>query len=231
MYGKDWWTPTWGSRFLVPAIPLLVVTAFPFIQDMLEKKKYGLIITVFFVGFLVQLPAVIYNSSEYSLRPMNLARNSYPGSIIWDIPMSPLISQWQIAKSSIPDLLLARISGYIPNVERWLFIYGALVLLLFGLMAFWVYRPNSLYPKAYLFFLLLSLFSIITISIFILSLAKLDPIYYNDTEYGAVCSYLKNQLPKPSNIVVVDPYQSPIWNYLINNECGQLNLVFFSNER
>lgn len=33
-YDGEWWTPTWGSRFLVPVIPLLIVASLPVIEEL-----------------------------------------------------------------------------------------------------------------------------------------------------------------------------------------------------
>ena len=219
-YDSEWSTGTWGSRFLIPVIPLLIVPAFPFIQSQLEHKKYALLSIVFLVCFMIQLPAVIYNSAQYSAILSDTLGDNYREVIVWNFRSSPIFTQWQMTKLSSPDLLLWRVSGPISNIEHLLFVYILLLLLLSIFFVHRIYHPDNHNSWVRYGFAVFSLFGIVTLAGLILSIAKFDPVYYGN-EYKNVCSYLKEQL-LPENMLVVESYPSPVWVYLMNNECGQM---------
>lgn len=218
-YDSEWSTATWGSRFLIPVIPLLIVPALPFIQSQLEHKKYALLSIVFLAGFVIQLPAVIYNSAHYSAILSDTLGDNYREVIVWNFRSSPIFTQWQMTKLSSPDLLLWRVSGPISNIERLLFVYILLLLLLSIFFVHRLFHPDNHNSWVRYGFAVFSLFGIVTLAGLILSIAKFDPVYYGN-EYKNVCSYLKEQL-LPENMLVVESYPSPVWVYLMNNECGQ----------
>lgn len=220
-YDSEWMTSTWGSRFLVPLIPLLIVSAFPFIHSQLELKKYMLLSIIFLLGVVIQLPAVIYNSAEYSVILYNKFGQSYPGQIIWNVRESPIIMQWQMYTTSSPDLLLWRVYALLSKIEWLLFLYFFLLSFLFILVISQTFRPNRNHSKTFYSLAGLSLFIFATLSGLVLSIARYDPIYYSQ-EYMIVCEYLQEQIQPEKDILVVESYPSAIWLYLMNNECGQL---------
>lgn len=220
-YDSEWATSTWGSRFLVPLIPLLIVSAFPFIHSQLELKKYMLLLIIFLLGVIIQLPAVVYNSAEYSVILYEKLGQNYPDQIIWNIRESPIIMQWQMYATSSPDLLLWRVYAFQPKIEWLLFLYFFLLLLLFILIVSQVFHSNVDNLGILYGLTGLGLFSIVTLSGFVLSIARYDPIYYGK-EYKVVCGYIQEQLQPKKDILVVESYPGAIWLYLMNNECGQL---------
>ena len=218
-YNSEWATSTWGSRFLVPMIPLLIVSAFPFIHSQLEHRKYALLLIVFLTGVIIQLPAVIYNSAEYSVILYDKLGKNYPGQIIWNIRESPIFTQWQMYITSSPDLLLWRVYAFPAKIEWLLFLY-ALLLLLFILVVSQAFHSNIDHSGILYGLTGLSLFGFAILSGFVLSIARFDPVYYGN-EYKVVCSYLQEQLRPERDILVVESYPGSIWLYLMNNECGQ----------
>ncbi len=109
-YDAEWWTPTWGSRFLLPAIPLLIVAALPLIEEWIGLGRTGWmrLAGLFGLGFMIQLPAVIFNSAEYTASTYQKGGPAFPEQLIWNLAQTPVITQWQAAASQQPDLLLWR---------------------------------------------------------------------------------------------------------------------------
>ena len=219
IYDREWWTPTWGSRFLLPVIPLLIVMAFPLIHDLLEKKKYLLIWIVFIAGFLFQLPAVIYNSAEYSVILSEGLGVEYPKQVVWNISLTPIISQWQLAGVSSPELLLWRIAGRVPEIERLFAIYLFLYLLFSLVVASQAYDLPGMNPKKIYGFAATAMLGLLVLTGFMLKIGRIDPVYFGD-EFKPVCKYLREHIIG-KDILVLESYPSPLWNYLMNNECGQ----------
>ena len=218
-YDRDWWTPTWGSRFLLPVVPLLIIVSFPFIHDLLENRKYLLISIVFASGFIIQLPAVIYNPAEYSAILSERLGNTYPEQIIWNVRSSPIITQWQMRGVLFPDLLLWRVSGLVPFIEKGVVVFVFLYLVFSLLITLQIYGASYIRTSSQYGYLTGTILGLLILTSFVLKIGRLDPIYM-DSEFKPICVYLKEHI-KETDLLVLESYPSPLWNYLMNNECGQ----------
>lgn len=221
-YDEQWWTPTWGSRFLVPAIPLMILSTLPILQNLLDKGKKGHIViaSLFILGFAIQLPAIFFNSSEYAALTLPNQSGFVPFWYIWNFLNSPIINQWKLLNSQQQaDFLLGRTM----NVQSLL--TGAIVficLILVAASATWIYgnfkRLSNSEKWTPIYFI--GSFSLILISItLLLVLGESDPNYHT-SQFQPLCNYIHNNV-MPGDIIVLQPYPGPLWDDLANNECGQ----------
>ncbi len=115
-YDEQWWTPTWGSRFLLPVIPLLVVASLPVLERWMRLGRGGRILLgcLFGLGVVIQLPAVLFNSSAFTASTYQEGSGAFPGALIWDLSKTPILAQWRSAASQEPDILLWRSAAAQP---------------------------------------------------------------------------------------------------------------------
>lgn len=220
-YDAEWWTPTWGSRFLVPVIPLLVLASLPVLERLIRAGGAGWIALgcLFAAGFTIQLPAVLFNSSEFTAASYEQAPSAFPQTLIWSIARSPIIAQWQSAASQAPDLLLWRTAAARPGLVSsvCLFAFGAILVASLGLLRV----PPGLRVSARSTALFLSscLIMLSAAAVALLKVGMYDPAY-EMRAFEPMCTYITGHL-ELSDVMIVQPYPGPAWQYLMNSECGQ----------
>lgn len=218
-YDSEWWTPTWGSRFLLPVIPLLVISSLPVIEELTKRPK-GLVILgcLFTVGALIQLPAILFNSAEFTSSTY-LNEATFPAGYVWNIIKTPIVNQWRSIATQQPDLLLWRSASTHPALD---FLIVVLALGIITTLTIYL-RRNLMSQIANEKHIGLSLASwvagIALISILMLRIGSFDPAYYSN-ELQPMCSFISNNI-KAGDIMIVRPYPGPAWQYFMNYECGQ----------
>ncbi len=215
-YDAEWWTPTWGSRFLLPVIPLLVVAALPVLEKLRGKGRRGWVPmgAIFAAGFIVQLPAVLFNPAEFTAATYRDAGPAFPQGLVWNIGKSPILAQWHAVSSQEPDLLLWRTALLQPVLVLIVCVLGASAIVL-GLLLW----RSSLGGDRGRVLLAGSSVAVLLMSAALLNAGRYDPAY-EMSAFQPLCSYIENHL-EPADVLIVEPYPGPAWQYLMNAECGQ----------
>ena len=217
-YDAEWWTPTWGSRFLVPVIPLLTIASLPLLERLAQRGRGGwLAITVTFAaGFAFQLPAVLFNSAEFTAATYQQVSGRFPQALIWNAAKTPIITQWHAMASQTPDLLLWRTAGAQPAL---VFLTSALAAA--AILTALCFMPRLLTGSRHR--VVVSLAPVVVLTAFaslaLLSVSADDPAY-EPAALEPMCRYISNHV-QAADVLIVQPYPGPAWQYLMNRECGQ----------
>ncbi len=129
------------------------------------------------------------------------------------------MTQWRAAAAQEPDLLLWRMASAQP-VLALLVCALALCLIVFAIL--YLRRALVAEPRprrnaaAFLGF---SIVTLLLASAALLKAGTYDPAYQM-REFSPLCSFIRDNI-KPSEILIVQPYPGPAWQYLMNAECGQ----------
>ncbi len=218
-YDSEWWTPTWGSRFLLPAIPLIIIVSLPVIEELSNKKSGMVILGCFFTaGFLIQLPAIFFNSAEFTSTTYT-NETSFPAGYIWSIIKTPIVTQWQSISTQQPDLLLWRTANAQPILAS---IIGIVALGLITVSIIYLHKiikDHIVYSRHISFFLGYSAVIILLMTISLLKIGTFDPVYHSQ-DFQPICIFIRDNI-KPGDIIIVRPYPGPAWQYIMNFECGQ----------
>jgi hypothetical protein len=192
----------------------------PVIEQLMQHKNCRVILGVFFaLGVAIQLPAVVFNSAEYTVNTYDDSTSLFPASYIWNISKTPIINQWESAASQQPDLLLWR-TGYVHPVLA-LLIVGISIGLTIA-VGFHLYRSlvdNFINTKFIRLFYAFSMVGILLIVSLVLRIGMFDPSYLS-SEFQPMCVFVRDKV-KSSDILIIQPYPGPLWQYFINAECGQ----------
>ena len=98
----DFWTGgfNWGSRFLLPVVPLGLLP----IGDLLDrpgrspKLAWALFLLLFGLGTFIQLPAILVDHSRYLYQHLSGREETQAyAETIYNLPDSPLVQQWPTA--------------------------------------------------------------------------------------------------------------------------------------
>ncbi len=219
-YDSEWWTPTWGSRFLLPAIPLLLIMCLPLIDELFHVFRWGkpVLVVIFVTGFLLQLPAILFNSSLFFVR-MYTSRSIEISKIFWDLKKSPILLQWGIFNDPQFDLLISRVFPYQP-VAVTLYVFIAILFAIISLRWLYIDVFNPLISARILQIRILFSSSVMILLVCsVLFLGRYDP-FYRTQEFKPLCDLLQDKISH-EDVVVIYSYPGDLWDYFSNAECGQ----------
>lgn len=215
-YGDNPWTPTWSVRFLVPAIPLLFIATLPALADLYSKPAGKIFIRVVgFIGFVIQINAILVNSSLYTSVLIENS-NNYPYSEYWNVLNSPAIHQWRLLLEGHPsNLMILRIlqqNAY--PLPAYLFLISGflLITLLFFVLFFYSKKlqRHFIFSLAALGVITMLLFSFIRVH---------DPFYAELAPLVEQACQIINSSRTESALVVIQPYPSSLWATFANQDC------------
>lgn len=98
-YGAAWWGITWGTRFLLPVLPLLAVGLAPGVELLSKSKNAAgrvVIWILFGFGILIQLGGVLVSNSVYTIDLYYSQLVPDIGEVLWSFKHAPLIAHWRL---------------------------------------------------------------------------------------------------------------------------------------
>ncbi len=195
----------WGLRFVLPAIPLLVLASAPTVEALM-KKRGG---TAFLIGLLVlscliQILGSVVPVRQYYLETLNGTPPISEFSTIWS-PRTSIITwsvNWIMTGQPL-DLAIVRV----PSALWWLIPFSAIMpgLVLAGLSA----------QKRY--WMVMVAFSLTFIlDIGLVSIYRDDPQYSNNRADFLQSQQYIEATYQPGDLVLVKSYSEDIWNNWMN---------------
>jgi|WetSurMetagenome_2_1015567.scaffolds.fasta_scaffold46591_2 hypothetical protein len=195
----------WGIRYILPAIPLLMLTLAPLVDNALTSIKGWVTILIFgSISFIIQLLGVLPPIGKYYTEVFTTVPAITEFSTIWNTKNSILIwsANWILTGKSL-DIAFTRMEEKITVL-----LPGVVIILLIIFISLWIY---SLKKLSYLAVLLC-----IGLNIMMLFTYKNDPIFMKirtdlkDTQNQISENY------QPGDLVLIKSYGSPAWEYWMN---------------
>lgn len=221
VYDREWWNVTWGTRYLLPTLPLLVIGGLPALDHVLGSSRRdwrrflgaaaGLSILVQLGGVLVADPT--YLASLYAQSPAPV-----PALVAWDLRYAPLVGHWRLLLSGAqPALAWVRTFPAAPTNVTVTLALSLLLVTIPGRVLLRIVRGDdpatqvsariSLAAAALLLILLPPV---------LLGAYRHDPAYYTGRgDYRAAYAHLEESL-QPGDVVVLRSYLLPAWYYWMN---------------
>jgi len=205
-YDDEWWGfINWGLRFILPAIPLLMIAAIPVIDSWLTSKK-GQIGLISLGGFsiLIQVIGTLPPLRQYYTEMIKIDPSLLGTAALWNFKNTALVwhFNWLFGGGAL-ELAAVRVGARaIPIV------IGLIVLVALNIVAL----LSPLKKRIPYFTLALSLGLTITM----LATYSSDPAYYFSRHD------LRNTQEKirvavlPGDLVVLKSYNTPAWQYWMN---------------
>jgi hypothetical protein len=214
-HDAGWWTTPWGNRFLLPVISLFLVASLPVLNRIIRlgKKGYFILGAFFLIGLLIQLPAVLFNSSRFAAYTYANSSTSFLENL-WSFSASPILKQWSMASIPLYDLMIWRTFSSEPLLT---FFFIAIALVLFLLSLYWLFSKQS-FDKPWAPFITSTSLSLLLFGT-LLNTGVSDPVY-GVKDYQPLCIYIQENL-EGDDMLIVDSYPQPIWYFLSAYECGQ----------
>jgi hypothetical protein len=195
----------WGLRFVLPAIPPLVLSTSGTIEDWLARRK-GLIALSFIavVSIIIQLLGVLSPVSQFFYEKSSANPQVTEYATIWQAKQSILLwsAEW-IAGGKPLDLAVTRNSGGL-----WLVLTVIILIASFAVVC--VRNQKSHWGS------ILSLGIAISLNVSMLFLYRHDPVYSIDRMDLKLAQETLIEQSHPQDLILVKSYGTPVWKYLMN---------------
>jgi len=207
LFYDDEWSGhiNWGLRFILPAIPPLLIAAIPVIDAWL-KTRIGRIALLALGGLsaLIQVIGTFPPMRQFYVEISNIDPAIIKSAAIWRFNYSPLAwhIKWLISGGAL-DLASARLGLYAIPIVIGLFFIVFLVIISLT-------RPLKKWLPYFSFIMTLGLV------IVMLFTYKFDPEYYlGRNDLVSAEEKVSNNI-LPNDLVVIKSYSSPVWYFWMN---------------
>lgn len=195
----------WGPRYLLPAIPPLILTISPIVEKCFEQsgKRIGLMI-LSFVSIFVQLLGIFAPTNLYFIQKASINPSIDVFSMVWNIRQSilPWSFNWLVTGGKA-NLAINRV-----NLVSALII-GALSMVIVGTVMISLRRGS-------LRLLILPCAFLIVLNLTMLYEYRDDPAYFHTRkDFQEVQADLSARVQK-RDAVFIKSYGSPVWYYFMN---------------
>ena len=213
IYDENWWGITWGTRALLPALPLLMLTCLPALDAGLHHARKDVRSLTWLLagsGFLIQLGRVLVPDPAYVGWLVETSSQEVSAIHQWNLNLMPLWRHWLLALQGIPsDIAWLHLEGN-SQIPTYVWFLGTLFIIVasFELLT----RKESPRPVPALLLLgcTLALMPVILIT------ARNDRRYYNSNQnYRQVNEWLQENTDE-EDLVLIDAYLKPMWWYSYN---------------
>ena len=218
-YDDNWWNLTWGTRFLLPVLPLLVLAGLPGLKWLQENASrpwrlitWGLFATSVMIqlgGVLLADPVFLTSLYAFSNRPV-------PELVLWDLRYAPWIGHWRMILQGAP-LNLAAVRILSQGVTRmWGMVAGLLLILIGGAAGLLTLQPSVPGHKGWRLCLGLIAAGLTGTLVFGGQALRSDPAFAAQRlELTAVETCVASAL-KEGDEIIIAPYLYPVWYHAIN---------------
>ena len=221
IYNNQWWGITWGTRALLPTLPLAVLAALPALDVGLNHPKKQIQIgtlSLLAIGVSVQIGRLLVSDPAYINWVVQSTGRGLSTLSQWNLHLMPLYRHWQLAFNGLSSDI-----AWVHINRNGIRLVASLILLaLIGISLGISYltknkrrQPYSLFiPFIGIFVLLLTPFSV-----------RLDQRYYGSVP---VFKELTSEICAISNdedLILVDAYLKPYWWFYMNFGCSKPDWV------
>ncbi len=207
LFYDDEWSGhiNWGLRYILPAVPVLMLTLAPLVEKtLISTKGRVIIILVGAVSFFIQLLGILPPIGMFYTEVFSTIPAISEISTIWDIKHSIIVwsANWILSGKPL-DIAITRMNERIT-----ILLLGVVIILLLIFLSFKFYSLRRLSC--------LAVISCIGLNIVMLFM------YQNDTVYIKNRTDLKNsqkrisEMHLPGDLVLIKSYGSPAWEYWMN---------------
>jgi len=205
-YDSEWaGHVNWGLRFVLPAVPLLVLSSAPAIEIILKNRMRTILLSGLLVlSFLIQVLGSVVPVRQFFVERLYASPPVTESATIWNAGASilPWSFNWVWSGRAL-DLALARN----PLALR-LLIPASLVIITLILF--------SLKAKKLQWIMFLSFFLVILLNFSTVSLYRYDPAYaLSRADFKQSHDHIASQY-QAGDLVLVKSYSEDIWNYWMN---------------
>jgi hypothetical protein len=215
-YGSEWWGITWGTRSLLPVLPLLAAGFAPAVEHLLNSTRIitrGLLWGLAGLGALIQLGGVLVSNSAYTLDLYYTQLVPDIGEVVWSYQHAPLLAHWRLLGGGAEaNSALLRVFADIP-LRALVVLAGCALLVVGGIFAL----RGALTRKEGMSHWMWGLAVVLAaLPALMLTGYRVDPRYGGGRgDVQALADVIEDEV-QPGDVILVFPYLRTPWNYFMN---------------
>jgi len=221
IYNDQWWSVTWGTRALLPTLPLAALAALPALGAGLNhfnKRIRMATISLLIIGVSVQIGRLLVSDPTYINWVVQSTGREISALSQWDLRLMPLYRHWQLAfnglSSDIAWLHISR-NGFQLAITL---ILLALIGISFGIS----YLTNNKGRQSYSLILpFIGAFALLLTPIS----TRLDQRYYGSVPVFEELTSEVCAISNDEDLILVDAYLKPYWWFYMNFGCSKPDWV------
>ena len=216
IYNDNWWSITWGTRALLPALPLAALAALPALDAGLNHSNRRIrlgTISLSAFGLCVQIGRLLVSDPVYANWSVQFTKREINASAQWNPHLMPLYRHWQLALNGQPsDIAWLHLS----DSGIWQVITIILLALIgISLGAILLTKKEKKLPYQII---------IALIGVFVLILTPIVA-HWDQRYYGGAPAYKDTAsdvcvIAEDGDLVLIDAYLKPFWWFYLNFGCS-----------
>jgi len=211
-YDADWsGHVNWGLRYVLPALPMLVVAAAPLVERLIRKRQGQLALAMIGAGSLaIQLLGVLTPVRQYFTEKFTAVTPISEQMTIWQAKQSILLwsAKWVLAGKSLDQAVLRNPGSFLLII---------FVIVIFGLLTIYYFRYRKLQSISFF-----SVTLLIVLNVGMMFLYKDDPVYSRTRNDLVQSQVFLNENVDPQDLVFIKSYGTPAWYYWMNWNEGNI---------
>jgi hypothetical protein len=222
IYDEQWWSISWGTRALLPALPLACLAALPVLDAGINSRNTILqFCTIFLMvssGF-IQIGRLLTSDPAYANWVVQVTGKSITSETLWNPRLAPMIQHWRLAFSNqVSDIAWLYINWRsMPTIPFLILIFSSGLLI--ALSFFEIRRTKKPYKASNIAALVL------IVMLLIPGAAQFDQRYNRDVVVFKEISDLICKIAQGDDLVLIDAYLTPFWWYYANFGCDRSDWV------
>jgi len=216
IYNDHWWSITWGTRALLPALPLAALAALPALDAGLNHSNRRIrlgTISLSVLGSFIQIGRLLVSDPVYANWAVQFTRREINALAQWNPHLMPLYQHWQLAFNGQPS----DIAWFHLGSSGIGLVITIILMALIGILLNAILLTKKGKKRAFrIITALIVVFVLILTPIF----ARWDQRYYggvpvfNNTA-SEVCAVAED-----GDLVLIDAYLKPFWWFYLNFGCS-----------
>jgi hypothetical protein len=215
IYNDEWWSITWGTRALLPAIPLLIVSAASSVERIWHHQfrwmripLYGLLI----ISMLAQAARLFASDPTYIAWATQTAGRSIDAAMQWDATFAPLFRHvWLGLHQPLSDIVWFHVAEV--NTLALIIFFGAILFTM--ATGIWILAGKKHADRL----VFISAIFVMTAVVALLFIAQLDDRYHGNAQSIGDIRDKVCDLANENDLILIDHYLHPFWWYYSNFGC------------
>ena len=209
---------TWGTRFMLPVLPLMVLMGLPGLQwleahgnSWSKAAVWGL----FGLSSLIQLGGVLIADPVYLAKLYEQTLQPVSELVLWNLRYAPWFGHWQMVfQGASLDLAMTRIA----QQGEWRVLVGGAVMAALAAGSLFALRRMDHGEKQNSMWLAAGVLSLAMLMVMAVNmrLYRLDPAWYTEREDFASAEAFVQDKMAAEDEVVISPYLYPLWYHAMN---------------
>ncbi|MEK6223222.1 MAG: hypothetical protein N2D54_13335, partial [Chloroflexota bacterium] len=221
IYDDQWWSISWGTRALLPALPLAYLAVLPALGVVIDSKRniiHFFTALLMILSVLIQISRLLTSDAVYVNWVVQFTGKSINADMLWDLRLAPLFQHWRLAfTNQNSDIAWLFINKQSMMLFPLLILFMLISLVYISILV--IKRKNNPIKTSIIKFLLTTALILSPIATQFDQRYNKDVVVFNEVS-DQIC-----QETQKDDLVLIDAYLTPFWWFYSNFGCYKSDWV------